>query len=81
MSWVPSSPPSYSLLESLSLRALRCGSVPSHLAFIMDGNRRFAKANGLEKIDGHAQGFEKLSETLQWCNELGIKEVTVYAFR
>ena len=47
----------------------------------MDGNRRFARAAGIEKIDGHAAGFEKLSEALQWCDELGIKEVTVYAFR
>ena len=46
----------------------------------MDGNRRFARAAGIEKIEGHAAGFARLSETLQWCDELGIKEVTVYAF-
>ena len=31
-------------------------------------------------ISGHRAGFQKLAETLQWCRELGIKEVTVYAF-
>ncbi len=55
--------------------------VPNHVAFIMDGNRRFARLNKIDKIEGHTQGFDKLAEVLQWCNDLGIKEVTVYAFR
>ena len=46
-------------------RALRCGPIPRHVAFIMDGNRRFARAAGIEKIEGHAAGFARLSETLQ----------------
>ena len=35
---------------------------------------------GQEVISGHRAGFEKLAETLQWCREIGIREVTVYAF-
>ena len=35
---------------------------------------------GREVISGHRAGFEKLAETLQWCREIGIREVTVYAF-
>lgn len=31
-------------------------------------------------MEGHTRGFEKLAETLQWCRELGVEEVTVYAF-
>lgn len=46
----------------------------------MDGNRRFAKKNNVKKIEGHTKGFDKLAETLQWCLDLGIPEVTVYAF-
>merc|ERR1711944_106590 len=46
----------------------------------MDGNRRYAKRLGLDKIKGHSRGFEKLAQTLQWCHDLGITEVTVYAF-
>ncbi|TRY75224.1 hypothetical protein TCAL_01317 [Tigriopus californicus] len=80
MSWVPDKKVSYSLWESLALRLLRFGVVPKHVAFIMDGNRRFARVNQLEKIQGYVQGFDKLAETLQWCHDLGIKEVTVYAF-
>lgn len=46
----------------------------------MDGNRRFANKSNIKKYEGHVRGFEKLSETLQWCLDLGIREVTVYAF-
>jgi len=80
MSWVKEDPYKYSWWESLCIKLLRCGEVPKHVAFIMDGNRRYAKKLGLDKIDGHSQGFEKLAQTLQWCHDLGITEVTVYAF-
>ncbi|KAG8189873.1 hypothetical protein JTE90_023379 [Oedothorax gibbosus] len=46
----------------------------------MDGNRRFATKYGMEKLEGHYLGFEKLSETLEWCLDLGVKEVTIYTF-
>lgn len=46
----------------------------------MDGNRRYANKSHIDKKEGHSKGFEKLSECLQWCLDLGIKEVTVYAF-
>jgi ditrans,polycis-polyprenyl diphosphate synthase len=46
----------------------------------MDGNRRYAERLGVDKIQGHSQGFDKLAQTLQWCHDLGITEVTVYAF-
>ncbi|XP_076271991.1 dehydrodolichyl diphosphate synthase subunit [Rhynchophorus ferrugineus] len=59
---------------------LACGPVPRHIAFIMDGNRRYAKKKQIDKAVGHSRGFEKLSECLRWCLELNIKEVTVYAF-
>jgi len=59
---------------------LKAGPIPKHVAFIMDGNRRFARTNSLKTIDGHSQGFQKLAEVLKWCNSLNIKQVTVYAF-
>ncbi|OWR42021.1 Dehydrodolichyl diphosphate synthase [Danaus plexippus plexippus] len=46
----------------------------------MDGNRRYAKKNSFECTVGHYKGFDKLSECLKWCLDLGIPEVTVYAF-
>lgn len=63
------------------LRALRYrGAIPEHVAFIMDGNRRWARRFGLPASSGHPQGGEKLIESLQWCLEVGIQTVTVFAF-
>uniref|UniRef100_A0A0B6ZU02 Alkyl transferase n=2 Tax=Arion vulgaris TaxID=1028688 RepID=A0A0B6ZU02_9EUPU len=59
---------------------LLAGPVPRHVAIIMDGNRRFAAKNSIEKSEGHVKGFDKLAETLEWCLDMGISEVTVYAF-
>jgi ditrans,polycis-polyprenyl diphosphate synthase len=70
----------FSLLERFFANVLRCGQIPQHLAIIMDGNRRYAKQNQVDKIEGHSQGFESLANTLQWCRHLGIHTVTVYAF-
>ena len=81
MSWLPEERFPYSWWQSILIKILRCGSLPSHVAFIMDGNLRFAKQNQLETIEAHIQGFEKLAQTLQWCHDLGINQVTVYAFR
>ncbi len=54
--------------------------VPEHVAIIMDGNRRFAKSFGLDPKAGHLFGTDKLEEVLDWSFELGIKNLTVYAF-
>ena len=69
-----------SWLEWLGVNVVKRGHVPRHIAVIMDGNRRFARQAGQEVISGHKAGFNKLAETLQWCRELGVREVTVYAF-
>ena len=81
MAWIPEERFTYSWLDSLLLRVLKCGQIPRHVAFIMDGNRRFARQKKIDKIEGHTMGFEKLAETLQWCHDMQIREVTVYAFR
>ena len=54
--------------------------IPYHVAVIMDGNRRFAKELGLQEKSGHEKGREKLEEMLDWCTDLDIKILTVYAF-
>jgi ditrans,polycis-polyprenyl diphosphate synthase len=55
--------------------------MPRHVAFIMDGNRRYARRHAMKTVlDGHSLGFETLAKTLEWCRELDITEVTVYAF-
>jgi len=57
-------------------------STPRHIAFIMDGNRRYgAKHFGHgRRLEGHDEGGKKLSEVLQWCLEAGLREVTCFAF-
>jgi undecaprenyl diphosphate synthase len=54
--------------------------VPYHLACIMDGNGRWAKARGLPRQAGHRAGVENLRRLLRACVEFGIRILTVYAF-
>ena len=51
-----------------------------HIAIIMDGNRRYAKKHKLETMKGHIAGVKKAEEVLEWCQEFGIKELTLYSF-
>jgi len=53
---------------------------PSHVAVIQDGNRRYASRAGKEKTEGHRAGAETTEQLLRWCDDLGIEEVTLYAF-
>ena len=45
-----------------AINTLRAGPVPTHVAFIMDGNRRFAKKRHVAKLAGHSAGFDKLKQ-------------------
>lgn len=55
-------------------------NIPEHVAIIMDGNRRWAKANSLPLSAGHWEGAEVLSSITEFASELGIKSLTVYSF-
>ena len=54
--------------------------LPDHIAVIMDGNGRWAKAKGLPRTVGHTAGVESLKTTLHLCSNWGIGALTVYAF-
>ncbi len=54
--------------------------MPNHIAVIMDGNGRWAKAKGLPRTIGHKAGVESLKTTLHLCSNWGIGALTVYAF-
>ena len=56
------------------------GSVPTHVAIIMDGNGRWAKARGLPRAAGHRAGSENLRRVLRAAADFGIRILTVYAF-
>ena len=52
----------------------------NHIAFIMDGNGRWANAKGLPREAGHAAGASNFKTIVRYCKKIGIKCCTVYAF-
>ena len=54
--------------------------LPSHIAIIMDGNGRWAKEKGQERLFGHLHGVESVRDVVEGCAELGVKYLTLYAF-
>jgi len=55
-------------------------ALPRHIAVIMDGNGRWAKAHGFPRVEGHRRGVEAVRRTLNAARELGIEAVTLYSF-
>ena len=55
-------------------------SMPKHIAIIMDGNRRWAKAKGMPASYGHKEGAKTLENIVRYCNKIGLEYITVYAF-
>ena len=56
------------------------GQVPLHVAIIMDGNGRWARARGLPRLAGHRAGVDNLRRVLEAASEFGIRYLTIYAF-
>jgi tritrans,polycis-undecaprenyl-diphosphate synthase [geranylgeranyl-diphosphate specific] len=56
------------------------GDGPAHVAIIQDGNRRYARQQGNEAPEGHRAGAETTERVLDWCHDLGVEELTLYAF-
>ena len=54
--------------------------LPQHIAIIMDGNGRWAKQHGAERIYGHENGVKSVREVTEAAAELGVKYITLYAF-
>lgn len=54
--------------------------VPRHVAIIMDGNGRWAKAKGLQRIEGHAQGAQAVRHAVETATRAGVEYLTLYAF-
>ncbi|KIY49689.1 Di-trans-poly-cis-decaprenylcistransferase [Fistulina hepatica ATCC 64428] len=67
-------------LKSLILTILAAGPIPKHVAFIMDGNRRYARSHNIRVPLGHESGFMALRQVLEVCLRLNIRCVSVYAF-
>jgi undecaprenyl diphosphate synthase len=56
------------------------GQLPRHIAIIMDGNGRWARQRNLPRLEGHHKGSETVEEVVEACHELGIENLTLYAF-
>ena len=56
------------------------GSIPNHIAIIMDGNGRWAKSRGLPRAVGHKKGADAVRSAVEGCIEHGVKVLTLYAF-
>ena len=58
--------------------SLRQQRVPRHVGVMLDGNRRWAKANGANTAQGHQAGADNISPLLEWCDEAGVEVVTLW---
>ncbi len=54
--------------------------IPNHIAMIMDGNGRWAKEKGLNRTAGHEEGAKTVRKMTQYCSDIGVKYLTLYAF-
>ena len=61
-------------------KQIDCNKLPSHVAIIMDGNGRWARQRGLDRIFGHQQGVNAVREVIETAAELEIRFLTLYAF-
>ncbi|MFC7228180.1 polyprenyl diphosphate synthase [Salinirubellus salinus] len=77
------------MLEAVRRRVLRVyerllerelSGAPAHVAVIQDGNRRYAREEGGEATDGYSAGARTTERMLDWCADLGVEELTLYAF-
>jgi short-chain Z-isoprenyl diphosphate synthase len=67
------------LYEHRLARALKDADKPRHVGVIIDGNRRWARAIGLEDVsEGHRRGAGKIVDFLGWCDEAGVEVVTIF---
>ncbi|MGQ3411244.1 polyprenyl diphosphate synthase [Natrinema sp. LN54] len=53
---------------------------PTHVAVIQDGNRRYARSQGGDAHEGHRAGAETTERVLEWCQDIGVEELTLYTF-
>ena len=62
------------------LQSINQSTIPQHVAIIMDGNGRWAKQQGENRIFGHHEGVNSVREIVEACGEIGVKFLTLYAF-
>ncbi|MBD3273674.1 MAG: isoprenyl transferase [Candidatus Marinimicrobia bacterium] len=66
--------------ETLKQKILDNGSIPRHIAIIMDGNGRWAKDRNLPRVAGHNEGINSVRDIVRACGELNLEVLTLYTF-
>lgn len=66
--------------QALLMNSINPSKLPQHVAIIMDGNGRWAKARGLPRVEGHREGTRISEEIITYARDLGIRYLTLYAF-
>lgn len=67
-------------LKKQLLSEIDSNNIPSHIAIIMDGNGRWAKQRGQLRVFGHKEGAKRVKAVVRFCNNIGVKQLSVYAF-
>ena len=67
-------------VEQVDAQQADIDGLPKHIAIIMDGNNRYAKAHGLATGGGHIAGKQSLDPLVEHCARIGVKALTVFAF-
>lgn len=70
----------YKIYERWLWHQVKSGTMPKHIAIILDGNRRWASERLLESWIGHRHGAEQVNQLLDWCLDMGVQCVTLYSF-
>lgn len=70
----------FSFNKMSTIKSLDLKNIPRHVAFIMDGNGRWAKSQSQHRLFGHAAGIESVKSVIQTARELGVSYLTMYAF-
>jgi tritrans,polycis-undecaprenyl-diphosphate synthase [geranylgeranyl-diphosphate specific] len=70
----------YKAYEKWLWQQIKYGVKPEHIAIILDGNRRWATSKEMNPWLGHKKGAETIEQLLDWCEKLGVKNVTLYTF-
>ncbi len=71
--------PLYRAYEGRLLHSLKTsGRLPRHVGVILDGNRRWAKQSGATAAEGHRRGADRITELLEWSEEVGVQVVTLW---
>jgi len=70
----------YKIYEKILWNQIKDGAMPEHIGVIVDGNRRWASGRDMPPWAGHRFGADKVEDLLNWCLDLKVRTVTLYAF-